>query len=218
MSKNTVGHWHGNKHSLSTVSFSLQTYRTASFSALPSVSLTTGKVFFFSYRPPLLFASFVSCASVCVKVPSLVPVLLFKLGKEKNPLKAHAVLNCLPNLGTHKVLSSPPALSLSAAPHYNGVYNVIEITLVFYRHLSKIHKWFGIMIIKCRSVSLFMSLHPHHVLSCFQLCVPMVLQTLHMLASAPRLRAVAMRLMTTLWKKQVYFWVLICNIIVILGV
>uniref|UniRef100_A0A7N8Y655 Focadhesin n=1 Tax=Mastacembelus armatus TaxID=205130 RepID=A0A7N8Y655_9TELE len=35
-----------------------------------------------------------------------------------------------------------------------------------------------------------------------QLCIPMVLQTLHMLASAPKLRAVAMRLMTALWKKQ----------------
>ncbi|XP_062239752.1 focadhesin [Platichthys flesus] len=70
------------------------------------------------------------------QVPSLIPVLLFKLGKDKNPNVAHAVLNCLPNLGTHK------------------------------------------------------------------LCVPMVLQTLHMLASAPKLRAVAMRLMTALWKKQ----------------
>uniref|UniRef100_A0A3P8SQ34 Focadhesin n=1 Tax=Amphiprion percula TaxID=161767 RepID=A0A3P8SQ34_AMPPE len=36
----------------------------------------------------------------------------------------------------------------------------------------------------------------------FQLCVPMVLQTLHMLASAPKLRGVAMRLVTALWKKQ----------------
>uniref|UniRef100_A0A8C9XIW8 Focadhesin n=1 Tax=Sander lucioperca TaxID=283035 RepID=A0A8C9XIW8_SANLU len=70
------------------------------------------------------------------QVPSLLPVLLFKLGKENNPALAHAVLNCLPNLGTHK------------------------------------------------------------------LCVPMVLQTLHMLASAPKLRAVALRLMTALWKKQ----------------
>ncbi|XP_056298140.1 focadhesin isoform X2 [Pseudoliparis swirei] len=70
------------------------------------------------------------------QVPSLIPVLLFKLGKEKNPVLAHAVLNCLPNLGTHK------------------------------------------------------------------LCVPMVLQTLHMLASDPKLRAVAMRLMTDLWRKQ----------------
>ncbi|AWO95702.1 putative focadhesin isoform 2 [Scophthalmus maximus] len=70
------------------------------------------------------------------QVPSLIPVLLFKLGKEKNPKLAHAVLNCLPNLGTHK------------------------------------------------------------------LCVPMVLQTLYMLASAPKLRAVAMRLTTALWKKQ----------------
>ncbi|XP_056225710.1 focadhesin isoform X1 [Seriola aureovittata] len=70
------------------------------------------------------------------QVPSLIPVLLFKLGKEKNPDLAHALLNCLPNLGTHK------------------------------------------------------------------LCVPMVLQTLHMLASSLKLRAVAMRLMTALWKKQ----------------
>ncbi|KAM6894866.1 focadhesin isoform 1-T2 [Lycodopsis pacificus] len=77
----------------------------------------------------------VAAADPC-QVPSLIPVLLFKLGKEKNPVLAHAVLNCLPNLGTHK------------------------------------------------------------------LCVPMVLQTLHMLASAPKLRAVAVRLMTALWKKQ----------------
>ncbi|XP_059210534.1 focadhesin [Centropristis striata] len=70
------------------------------------------------------------------QVPSLIPVLLFKLGKEKNPGLAHAVLNSLPHLGTHK------------------------------------------------------------------LCVPMVLQTLHMLASAPKLRPVALRLMTALWKKQ----------------
>uniref|UniRef100_UPI0037E81FBB focadhesin n=1 Tax=Semicossyphus pulcher TaxID=241346 RepID=UPI0037E81FBB len=77
----------------------------------------------------------VAAADPC-QVPSLLPVLLFKLGREKNPVLAHAVLNCLPNLGTHK------------------------------------------------------------------LCVPMVLQTLHMLASTPKLRAVAMRLMTVLWKKQ----------------
>uniref|UniRef100_A0A8C6P7N1 Focadhesin n=1 Tax=Nothobranchius furzeri TaxID=105023 RepID=A0A8C6P7N1_NOTFU len=36
----------------------------------------------------------------------------------------------------------------------------------------------------------------------FQLCVPMVLQTLHTLASDSKLRAVSMRLMTALWKKQ----------------
>ncbi|KAM9335629.1 focadhesin [Symphorus nematophorus] len=77
----------------------------------------------------------IAAADPC-QVPSLIPVLLFKLGREKNPGQAHAVLNCLPNLGTHK------------------------------------------------------------------LCVPMVLQNLHMLASAPKLRAVAMRLMTDLWKKQ----------------
>uniref|UniRef100_A0A3Q2XY33 Focadhesin n=1 Tax=Hippocampus comes TaxID=109280 RepID=A0A3Q2XY33_HIPCM len=35
-------------------------------------------------------------------VPSLLPVLLFKLGKEKDPSLTHAVLDCLPNLGTHK--------------------------------------------------------------------------------------------------------------------
>uniref|UniRef100_A0A3P9HUQ4 Focadhesin n=1 Tax=Oryzias latipes TaxID=8090 RepID=A0A3P9HUQ4_ORYLA len=71
-------------------------------------------------------------------VPSLIPVLMFKLTREKNPSMALAVLHCLPNLGTHK----------------------------------------------------------------FQLCVPMVLQTLQTLASAPKLRAVVMRLMTALWKKQ----------------
>lgn len=48
--------------------------------------------------------------TVCLQVPSLIPVLLFKLGKEKNPVLAHAVLNCLPNLGTHKVLSTSAAL------------------------------------------------------------------------------------------------------------
>ncbi|KAI3375862.1 hypothetical protein L3Q82_004137 [Scortum barcoo] len=77
----------------------------------------------------------IAAADPC-QVPSLVPVLLYKLGKEKNPGLVHAVLNCLPNLGTHKF------------------------------------------------------------------CVPMVLQTLHMLASTPKLRAVAMRLMTALWKRQ----------------
>uniref|UniRef100_A0A3Q3KNU3 Focadhesin n=1 Tax=Mastacembelus armatus TaxID=205130 RepID=A0A3Q3KNU3_9TELE len=77
----------------------------------------------------------IATADPC-QVPSLIPVLLFRLRKEKNPIVAHAVLNCLPNLGTHT------------------------------------------------------------------LCIPMVLQTLHMLASAPKLRAVAMRLMTALWKKQ----------------
>uniref|UniRef100_A0A673AN39 Focadhesin n=1 Tax=Sphaeramia orbicularis TaxID=375764 RepID=A0A673AN39_9TELE len=77
----------------------------------------------------------IAAADPC-QVPSLVPVLLFKLGKAQNPVLAHAVLSCLPNLGTHK------------------------------------------------------------------LCVPTVLQTLHVLASAPKLRAVAMRLMTALWKKQ----------------
>uniref|UniRef100_A0A3B3ZW59 DUF3730 domain-containing protein n=1 Tax=Periophthalmus magnuspinnatus TaxID=409849 RepID=A0A3B3ZW59_9GOBI len=38
------------------------------------------------------------------QVPSLLPVLLFKLGREKRPELSNAVLNCLPNLGTHKVL------------------------------------------------------------------------------------------------------------------
>ncbi|KAM9833274.1 focadhesin isoform 2-T2 [Syngnathus typhle] len=70
------------------------------------------------------------------QVPSLLPVLLFKLGKEKDPSVTRALLECLPNLGTHK------------------------------------------------------------------LCVPTVLQTLGLLASNLKLKAAAMRLMTTLWKKQ----------------
>ncbi|XP_032439079.1 focadhesin isoform X2 [Xiphophorus hellerii] len=77
----------------------------------------------------------IAAADPC-QVPSLIPVLLFKLSKETNPDLIHSVLNCLPNLGTHK------------------------------------------------------------------LCVPMLLQTLHMLASSPKLKAVAMRLMTALWKRQ----------------
>ncbi|XP_061768446.1 focadhesin isoform X2 [Nerophis ophidion] len=70
------------------------------------------------------------------QVPPLLAVLHFKLGKESNPGLTHAVLNCLPNLGSHK------------------------------------------------------------------LCVPMVLQTLSLLASNPQLKAVAMRLITALWTKQ----------------
>ncbi|KAM8882281.1 focadhesin isoform 1-T1 [Synchiropus picturatus] len=70
------------------------------------------------------------------QVPSILPVLLFKLRREQNPHLAHAVLNCLPNLGTH------------------------------------------------------------------QLCVPMVLQTLNLLACNPKLKAVVMRLITALWRKQ----------------
>ncbi|XP_068163845.1 focadhesin isoform X2 [Antennarius striatus] len=73
---------------------------------------------------------------LCPQAPPLISVLFFKLGKEKDPVRAHAVLSCLPNLGTHK------------------------------------------------------------------LCVPMVMQTLLRLASSPRLRAVVMRLLTALWKKQ----------------
>lgn len=76
---------------------------------------------------------------------------------------ALAVLQCLPNLGTHKVLKTQ----------------------------TKLHPAIN-----------------HHAVTCntflFQLCVPMVLQTLQTLASAPKLRAVVMRLMTALWKKQVY--------------
>ncbi|CAB1345172.1 unnamed protein product, partial [Coregonus sp. 'balchen'] len=66
------------------------------------------------------------------QVPSLLPVLLFKLGKECDPDLSHAVLYSLPNFGTHKVL-----------------------------------------------------------------------HTLQMLGSTPKLRAVALRLMTALWEKQV---------------
>uniref|UniRef100_A0A8C4YVW1 Focadhesin n=1 Tax=Gadus morhua TaxID=8049 RepID=A0A8C4YVW1_GADMO len=70
------------------------------------------------------------------KVPSLLPVLLFRLEKEREPSLSHALLYTLPKLGTHKF------------------------------------------------------------------CVPQVLHVLQMLASAPNLRAVVMRLMTELWKKQ----------------
>ncbi|KAJ8008233.1 hypothetical protein DPEC_G00102680 [Dallia pectoralis] len=70
------------------------------------------------------------------QVPSLLPVVLFKLGQMCDPGLSHALLYSLPDLGTHK------------------------------------------------------------------LCVPQVLHTLQMLCSAPRLRAVSLRLMTALWEKQ----------------
>uniref|UniRef100_A0A673AJC7 Focadhesin n=1 Tax=Sphaeramia orbicularis TaxID=375764 RepID=A0A673AJC7_9TELE len=54
----------------------------------------------------------IAAADPC-QVPSLVPVLLFKLGKAQNPVLAHAVLSCLPNLGTHKVPSTSVLLSFS---------------------------------------------------------------------------------------------------------
>ncbi|RXM27461.1 Focadhesin [Acipenser ruthenus] len=38
------------------------------------------------------------------QVPSLVPVLMFKLGKLSDPVLSHAVLYTLPALGTHKIL------------------------------------------------------------------------------------------------------------------
>ncbi|XP_034020225.1 focadhesin isoform X1 [Thalassophryne amazonica] len=86
-------------------------------------------------RLALTMTQSIAAADPC-QVPSLLLVLVFKLGKEKNPVLAHAVIGCLPNLATHK------------------------------------------------------------------LCVPVVLQTLHLLASTPELRPVVMRLMTTFWKKQ----------------
>uniref|UniRef100_A0A3B3ZXC9 Uncharacterized protein n=1 Tax=Periophthalmus magnuspinnatus TaxID=409849 RepID=A0A3B3ZXC9_9GOBI len=99
---------------------------------VPVDELMMGVALLLLEAPAAQLSSFLSL----LQVPSLLPVLLFKLGREKRPELSNAVLNCLPNLGTHK------------------------------------------------------------------LCVPMVLQTLHVLASAPKLRAVAMRLMTALWKKQ----------------
>ncbi|KAM4611436.1 focadhesin [Polymixia lowei] len=86
-------------------------------------------------RLALLTAQAVATADPS-KVPSLLPVVLFRLGKEKSPALSHAVLYSLPHFGTHK------------------------------------------------------------------LCVPQVLHILQMLASAPKLRAVAMRLMAALWEKQ----------------
>lgn len=41
------------------------------------------------------------------------------------------------------------------------------------------------------------------MLSLLQLCIPVVLQSLSMLAAAPKMAAVAMRLMAALWKIQV---------------
>lgn len=70
------------------------------------------------------------------QVPSLVPVLMFKLGKLSDPVLSHAVLYTLPALGTHKF------------------------------------------------------------------CVSQILRALQMLGSTPKLRAVVLRLMTSLWEIQ----------------
>lgn len=106
----------------------------------------------------------------CLQVPSLIPVLLYKLGRENNPSVVHAVLYCLPSFGTHKVTNSPHVHSTSCKK------------------------------VPCRR-SLFSSTSSLFLI--FQLCIPMVLQTLSMLASAPKMSAVAMRLLTALWKIQV---------------
>ncbi|CAF93350.1 unnamed protein product, partial [Tetraodon nigroviridis] len=82
------------------------------------------------------------------QVPSLIPVLLYRLGRDRNPEVVHALLYCLPTLGTHRRLQ-----------------------------LAK-------------------------VLALLQLCIPLLLQTLSTLAAAPKMTAVAMRLLTALWKLQ----------------
>uniref|UniRef100_A0A8K9WY35 DUF3730 domain-containing protein n=1 Tax=Oncorhynchus mykiss TaxID=8022 RepID=A0A8K9WY35_ONCMY len=108
---------------------SLSLFPTPSFSLSPSLS--------FSLPPSPLTPPCLSLPrSLSLQVPSLLHVLLFKLGKECDPDLSHAVLYSLPNFGTHK------------------------------------------------------------------LCLPQVLHTLQMLGSAPKLRAVALRLMTALWEKQ----------------
>ncbi|KAJ8397874.1 hypothetical protein AAFF_G00435630 [Aldrovandia affinis] len=70
------------------------------------------------------------------QVPSLLPVLMFGLGRITDPTLSHTVLYTLPNLGTHKF------------------------------------------------------------------CVPQVLQVLQVLASSPRMRAVVLRLIASLWVRQ----------------
>ncbi|KAI1888309.1 hypothetical protein AGOR_G00183690, partial [Albula goreensis] len=70
------------------------------------------------------------------QVPSLLPVLMFKLGRISDPALSHAVLYTLPDMGTHKF------------------------------------------------------------------CVPQVLQVLQVLGSSPKLRAVVLRIMTSLWVRQ----------------
>lgn len=108
----------------------------------------------------------------CLQVPSLIPVLLYKLGRENNPGVVHAVLYCLPSFGTHKVMNSP--------------HDLVHST-------------------QCKKVPCRRSLpsSTSSLFLIFQLCIPTVLQTLSMLASAPKMSAVAMRLLTALWKIQV---------------
>uniref|UniRef100_A0A8C3V5X3 Focadhesin n=1 Tax=Catharus ustulatus TaxID=91951 RepID=A0A8C3V5X3_CATUS len=72
----------------------------------------------------------------CSQVPSLIPVLVFKLGRPLEPELYREILYTLPTLGVHKV------------------------------------------------------------------CVAQILRAIHMLGSTPKLRAIASRLMTSLWERQ----------------
>ena len=68
-------------------------------------------------------------SSVCPQVPPLISVLLFKLAKEKNPRLVHAVLNCLPNLGTHKVLTTSGLHCPTLQQVSFGMCNVLKTTV-----------------------------------------------------------------------------------------
>lgn len=111
----------------------------------------------------------------CLQVPSLIPVLLYKLGRTTDPSVTHAVLYCLPGLGTHKVMNGP-------------------LDLVHSNRTDESSKMSCRWVLSSSTSSLFLIL---------QLCISMVLQTLSMVASAPKMSAVAMRLLTALWKLQV---------------
>lgn len=137
-------------------------------------------IFFFFSKPGFLFFFYISSSTlirpnhklsttICLQVPSLIPVLLYKLGRECNPNVVHAVLYCLPNLGTHRVRNHPLELAQKQAQV----------------HRSKLH-------------------HQHApYFQLLQLCIPLVLQNLSMLTGVPKMAAVAMRLLTALWKIQV---------------
>lgn len=125
--------------------------------------------FFYISSSTLIRPNHKLSATTCLQVPSLIPVLLYKLGRECNPNVVHAVLYCLPNLGTHRVRNHPLELAQKQAQV----------------HRSKLH-------------------HQHApYFQLLQLCIPLVLQNLSMLTSVPKMAAVAMRLLTALWKIQV---------------
>uniref|UniRef100_A0A7N8WWN7 Focadhesin n=1 Tax=Mastacembelus armatus TaxID=205130 RepID=A0A7N8WWN7_9TELE len=118
---------------------------------------------------------------------------------------------CSTNLFFACSLQSPPALELPLSTWYSELSVSLSILRKVADNPAVAADWLlsvhSILSSRQRLPCSLTLIVTHLIITgqediCQLLCIPMVLQTLHMLASAPKLRAVAMRLMTALWKKQ----------------